>query len=810
MKRFRALLWAMLTLAGPLLGMAQTPQPIPGPTPPPIDGDGRLIVKLPTQCLQGTVVEVYDAQTNALVGTFTPNPLGIVDTGCSLPCPKKYIVKPVNPHCTFFPASKVVMVRCCPKVTKIAFKCVCGDNGGRIVVSVPPNCVQGTTVEILTASGALVMSGAPNASGLFDTGCKLKCPEKYVVKVSNPNCTFGPSYQIVGVPCCPEFVAVKFDCKCETPRGRIVAMADPSCPPGTYFEIRDSQGTLVASGPADAQGIFDTGCTLRCGVTYTVDAKNPTCPVTPATQQVFVPCCPDVARVVVKCDCPPPPRGRIKVFLPANCTSGTVVTITDVNTSQVVASGSPQIVQVQGTVAGLFDTSCTLVCGQTYVVTASNPDCTILPTGGQQVVAGCCPDASTVTFDCDCPPPPQPKGRIVVQVNGPCGPGSTVNITGFTNPSFSLTGTLDNQGHFDTGCVLDCTMVSVGYNVSVTSGTQQIGATVVYPPCCPSVATVTFDCPPQPNPCFPAPGGMVAWYPLDEPQGTLIAQDIAGSVQNTGTLSPAVPPNSVPGVVNGAFYFFGNYNYVEVQPHSELDFGSGSFSIDSWVNLVNCYPDRVWPIVEKYDVATSTGYSLFISNDQLQLTINGTTFASSPLGASYNQWYHVAVTVDRSSSSPVGTFWLNGSPVGTFTPPLSSVDNAQRLYIGRNYLVTHSAAPYCEIGIDELELFNTALTATDIAGIYQAGSAGKCKPNLGRLIGSSSPGWTHVEFQVFDAQGNLVYMGGPGSIDTGCTLFCNQSYTVNAFDTTTNPPTYFPPKTVSVPCCPQSASVFFP
>ena len=913
MKCVHALLTAMLfTFVS--LGFTR-----PAPIPLPVLG-GRLVVTMPNNCVQGTVVQILDPQTQAVVATLQPNAIGIFDSGCVLPCPQKYIVRPVNPHCSFTPVQRLVGVRCCPTVTKVSFNCDCAEEGGRIVVQVPPNCVNGTTVQISELSGAPILSGAPDATGVFDTGCKLKCPTSYIVSVTNPNCTFTPGKQVVQVSCCPKMSVVKVDCSCKEPRGRLVVNVSPKCSSGTtQINVFDPSGVLVASGQPNSQGVFDTGCTLPCPAQYTVTATNSTCQAVPASQTVNVPCCPEYATVNINCDCPPP-SGRIKVLMPLSCTSGTLVQILD-PTGATVASGAPQIVQANGQVGGVFDTSCTLVCGQTYTVLVTNPDCTF-PNSGQQVQAGCCPDATTVIVDCNCPPPPPPGGRIKVLMPSGCTSGTLVQIldpTGATVASGAPQIVQANGqvgGVFDTSCTLvcgqtytvlvtnpDCTFPTSGQQVqagccpdattvivdcncpppppsggrikvlmplSCTSGTlvqilDPTGATVasgapqivqangqvggvfdtsctlvcgqtytvlvtnpdctfpnsgqqVQAGCCPDATTVIVDCNcPVTSDCVTPPPGMVAWYTLDEQQGYTTVQDIAGTVQNAGWPSAPYPPQPTSGKVGGAFYFWGNGNYVEVPDNPELAFGSGSFTIDAWVRLVGCSQNHLYPIVEKIDPSASVGYSFYLVGDQLHLDVNGSSFASSVLGLLYDNttWYHVAVTVDRSGS-PTGTFWLNGTAVGTFTPPQTSVDNSQSLYIGRNYLVAGGQVQNCELTIDELELFNTALTQSQIALIYNADSAGKCRPSLGRIVGNSSPGFGNMQFTVLDASGNVVFVGGPGAqggpgtFDTGCTLYCNQQYTVNAVNLAPTGQTSFPPQRINVPCCPQYATVYFP
>jgi uncharacterized repeat protein (TIGR01451 family) len=246
--------------------------------------------------------------------------------------------------------------------------------------------------------------------------------------------------------------------------------------------------------------------------------------------------------------------------------------------------------------------------------------------------------------------------------------------------------------------------------------------------------------------CVAAPAGMVAWYPLDELTGATAVNDIApppySLVNNVGTPLPGpvgpIGPNSGPLPVVGmvgprALYFYGPY--VEVAPQAELNFGTGDFSIDGWVRAVGCGPGRFSPIVDKLDTGTSTGFSFYLDQPlpttaNLNLRINGSTFTSTgTLVANANPivntgpWYHLAVTVDRSSG--IGTFYINGSSSGTFTPPTGSVSNSKTMWIGE----LRPPGARCEIAIDELEIFNRALAQSEVQGIYNAGSAGKCRPH---------------------------------------------------------------------------------
>lgn len=249
-------------------------------------------------------------------------------------------------------------------------------------------------------------------------------------------------------------------------------------------------------------------------------------------------------------------------------------------------------------------------------------------------------------------------------------------------------------------------------------------------------------CKPKPGGCVTPPPDMVAWYPMDEPNGATTVADIASppgsTVSDVGTPKPApvgpigTGPTPVAGKVGaGALYFYGPY--VEVPPSADLTF-PGDFSIDAWVRAVGCGPGILSPIVDKFDTGTNTGFSFYLDQSPagtafLKLRINASTFTSTgsfpatanPL-ANTGPWVHVAVTVDRTVG--VGTFYINGFPAGTFTPPSGSITNTLSMLIGE----IRVPGGRCEIAIDELEIFNRALTQAEIQAIYNAGSAGKCKP----------------------------------------------------------------------------------
>jgi hypothetical protein len=107
------------------------------------------------------------------------------------------------------------------------------------------------------------------------------------------------------------------------------------------------------------------------------------------------------------------------------------------------------------------------------------------------------------------------------------------------------------------------------------------------------------------------------------------------------------------------------------------------------------------------------------------------TYSSiTPIPSTPNTWTHIAVTVARSTNTV--TLFVNGSPdvlqPADPTLPAGSINNSSDLLIGNGRLIF--PGDLVEIAIDELEIFNRAITLQEVQGIYNAGPAGKCKKKI--------------------------------------------------------------------------------
>jgi len=226
--------------------------------------------------------------------------------------------------------------------------------------------------------------------------------------------------------------------------------------------------------------------------------------------------------------------------------------------------------------------------------------------------------------------------------------------------------------------------------------------------------------------CVSPPAGMVSWWPGDSN-----AHDITGG--NDGALQGNA--TFAQGMVLSAFSFAAASDYVSVPSAANLNFGTagsgGDISIDAWIETSS--PAQISPIVDKRDLPDgpfeprSIGYTLFLFNGRLAFALGDGTFfnyISSGPDLRDGKFHHVAVTVDRTSHTG-GKLYSGGNVVLQFDPTNrpASLTNDKPVFIGR-----HAGDPTITfVGlIDEVEIFNRALSQADIGGIFDAGSAGKC------------------------------------------------------------------------------------
>lgn len=225
--------------------------------------------------------------------------------------------------------------------------------------------------------------------------------------------------------------------------------------------------------------------------------------------------------------------------------------------------------------------------------------------------------------------------------------------------------------------------------------------------------------------CTPPPTGMVAWWPGD---GN--ALDITGG--HDGTLERGATFG--PGRVGQAFSFDGVDDFVSAPDSTALRMGTGPFTLDAWVksppsNTYRAiaaktgldYPFASYAIriasdnrVEFLAVDCSTGACGFWTT---RLPLHGNAVVAD------NTFHHVAGVRRADGTLEI---YVDGVLDASRLDPLWDTDSTDPFSIGEIDAQSVPEQPFAGI-VDEVELFNRALSASEIQAIYDAGGAGKCK-----------------------------------------------------------------------------------
>jgi hypothetical protein len=257
--------------------------------------------------------------------------------------------------------------------------------------------------------------------------------------------------------------------------------------------------------------------------------------------------------------------------------------------------------------------------------------------------------------------------------------------------------------------------------------------------------------------CIPPPSNMVGWWTLDEVGPTVFDHVFGGAGAVIGGAK------TVAGEVDAALQFNGKDSYVEIPDHPEINFGTGDFSIDLWVSAPPQASRGVRVILDKRD-AQLHGYHLYMADGQIGLQLADaagfTNYTSSifiPSGS--GTLHHIAVTVARQAFLGGITFYEDGVfalPELRLGDRSGSLTNTAPLRLGAR---TNEAAPsgFWNGVLDEVELFNRALDPSEVAAIFAAGTAGKCK--CARLCNRPLAWWN------FENGGQGVAGASAGSFD---------------------------------------------
>ena len=246
--------------------------------------------------------------------------------------------------------------------------------------------------------------------------------------------------------------------------------------------------------------------------------------------------------------------------------------------------------------------------------------------------------------------------------------------------------------------------------------------------------------------------GAVAYWKLDESSGT-VARSTVGSYD--GTISGGVTLGQ-PGAINGytAMAFDGVDDRIV---GGQLTIGSSAFSIESWFKTSVGSGEQA--IFSHRDSAS--GVLVSIKNGQLQLYKNPEGAFLVPQNVANGQWHHVVATNNGTTTNVYvdGVLGVSNSMAG------QAITSAW--YISYDPFILG----YVTGLLDEVAIYNTALTPQQIAAHYQARIAWPDTPYAPSVpadvypAGSLSNRWLPLTpSDVIDAPFGKLWIGGAGTL----------------------------------------------
>lgn len=232
---------------------------------------------------------------------------------------------------------------------------------------------------------------------------------------------------------------------------------------------------------------------------------------------------------------------------------------------------------------------------------------------------------------------------------------------------------------------------------------------------------------------------------------------------NPSTANPN--PTFLPGKIGNAFQVTtmqdsSDYEYATLNYPPDLQFGdTNDFSVSFWANYTNQLDDIPFISNKDWDSSSNPGWGIFTQTPgNYRINVTGPNQGNdkysetdTPTTLKNGQWHHIAVSIQRApfGSSAFVYGYLDGVLVSkhpmntagtidteqlpltdhqTAAPVPTSIQSSFQVNIGQDgtgiYTDNHNGHLVGGL-LDDFGIWRRAITANEVAGIYQAGSAGK-------------------------------------------------------------------------------------
>lgn len=281
-----------------------------------------------------------------------------------------------------------------------------------------------------------------------------------------------------------------------------------------------------------------------------------------------------------------------------------------------------------------------------------------------------------------------------------------------------------------------------------------------------TVISPTFNC----SSALPAnlQTGLKGYYPFC---GN--ANDASGN-SNNGTVTGATLTTDRWGNANSAYYFNGTTDYITVPHSASLTFTNNIISIALWVKYSSFAPvadNNILVSKQTGAGATQVGFNMFEQNANgetgLRVCNNGPAGTSNTGSISIGIYRHVVCTFNGS----VSISYLNGVAVNTSTAVSAIGSNTMNLLFAMPNWVASNALNF-HGSLDEIMIYNKALTPAEVSQIYNLGT------NTYTWSGGGSSSVTVVS-PTTTANYTVTASNGYNTCNTAITLTVNTCVGIN-------------------------------
>jgi len=215
-----------------------------------------------------------------------------------------------------------------------------------------------------------------------------------------------------------------------------------------------------------------------------------------------------------------------------------------------------------------------------------------------------------------------------------------------------------------------------------------------------------------PRSCAPAPAGLVGWW-----KGDGNASDNVGT--NHGTLRNGASFTN--GMVGEAFFLDGQDDFILISNSPSLRIG-GAFTVEFWFNPAV----SITPADPASHVFFSKGDddSIGTANDDGRVELRGPAPRLVSVNSNWlaNTWHHLALTY----SAGAYVLFIDGQSQANTVSARSILDNDADIHLGDLPIL----GAHFHGAVDELRIYNRALSSGEIAAIHSAGGAGLCESSI--------------------------------------------------------------------------------